>query len=334
MGRIFIIAEAGVNHGGSLDTAKRMVDAAKKAGADAVKFQTFKAESMVSRYAAKADYQKKATGKARSQLEMLKKLELGPGEHRALAGYCRVKGIMFMSAPFDADSIDLLSDMALKIFKIPSGEITNLPYLRKIGGLGKRVILSTGMSDMKEVASALGILIKEGTRRSDITVLQCNSGYPTPYRDANLLAMLAMKDALGVDTGYSDHTPGIEVAIAAAALGASVIEKHFTLDKNMPGPDHRSSLEPDELSAMVRAIRNIEKALGSGVKRPSVSELKNRAVIRKSVVASRDINAGEFFSADNITVKRPGTGISPMAWAGVIGKKAPRSYRKDAVIKL
>ena len=332
--KTFIIAEAGVNHNGDLMTAKRLVDAASGAGADAVKFQTFRTEGLVSRYAKKAEYQTMTTGGNGTQYEMIKKLELDANAHKELAGYCGKKGIMFLSTAFDPDSIDLLESLGLGIFKIPSGEITNLPYLRKIGRIGKKVILSTGMADMIEINEALYVLIEAGTTKDNITVLHCNTEYPTPVEDVNLLAMLSIKEAFGVRVGYSDHTTGLEVPVAAVALGASVIEKHLTLDKNMSGPDHRASLEPHEFRAMVDAIRNIEKALGDGIKRPSPSELKNRAVVRKSIVAARNIKKGEPLSEELITTKRPGTGLSPMEWDRVLGKKASRDYEADALIEV
>lgn len=334
MRKVFIIAEAGVNHNGSLKIAKKLVDAAADSGADAVKFQTFNAESLVSKYAPKAGYQKISTGKRESQLEMIKRLELGLNAHKELLWYCRKKRVIFLSSPFDLDSIDILAALGLRIFKIPSGEITNLPYLRKIGSLRKEIIMSTGMADLKEIKDALDILLISGTKKENITVLHCNTEYPTPFEDANLSAMLKMRVELGVRVGYSDHTLGIEVAIAAAALGASVIEKHFTLDKKMTGPDHRASLEPKELKAMIQAIRNIEKALGTGVKRPSVSEIKNMSVVRKSVIAAKEIKKGEKFTARNICVKRPGTGLSPMLWDRVINKKAKKYFHKDEMVIL
>lgn len=332
--RVFIIAEAGVNHNGSLSLAKKMIDEAAKAGADAVKFQTFKASLLASRAAPKASYQKKTTLKSESQLEMLRKLELSPHAHVELINRCRERGVMFLSTPFDLQSVELLRAMGLRIFKIPSGEITNLPYLRKIGSLKKKIILSTGMSYMKEVKEAIEVLTASGTRKPDITVLHANTEYPTPMEDANLRAMLSMKDTLQVRVGYSDHTRGIEVPIAAAALGAEVIEKHFTLDRDMEGPDHKASLEPHELREMISAIRNIEKALGDGVKRPTRSERKNMAIARKSIVAGRDIGKGETFTPENLTTKRPGTGISPMLWDKVIGRRARRDYKADEVIRL
>ena len=332
--KTYIIAEAGVNHNGSLDLAKKMIDAAVEAGVDAVKFQTFKAEKVVSRYAPKAEYQKQATDKTESQLDMLRKLELDKVAHEELLACCRSRNIQFLSTPFDLESIDLLSKLGLEIFKIPSGEITNLPYLRKIGALKKEIILSTGMSDLCEIEDALDILQAAGTRIDDITVLHCNTEYPSPYNDVNLRAMLTIGNAFGVKVGYSDHTPGIEIAVAAVALGAVVIEKHFTLNRNMPGPDHQASLEPDELQEMVRSVRHIERALGVGVKKASPSELQNRDVARKSIVAAHDIQAGEVFTEDNITGKRPGTGISLMVWDSVIGKSAPRAFKFDEMIEL
>ncbi len=330
--KTFIIAEAGVNHNGDMQTAMRLVDAAADSGADAVKFQTFKAEDLASSYAPKAAYQTAATAADERQYEMLRRLELGAGAFRELAGYSRERGIVFLSAAFDLDSIDLLNELGLEIFKIPSGEITNLPYLRKMGSSGKKIIMSTGMADLGEIEDALDVLTGAGTPRNDITVLHCNTEYPTPFEDVNLSAMQAIREAFKVKVGYSDHTAGIEVAVAAVALGASVIEKHFTLDKDMPGPDHRASLEPHELKAMVRAVRNIEKALGDGIKRPAPSEKKNRAAARKSIVASKDIKKGEILSEGVITAKRPGTGISPMEWDMVIGKRADRDFKRDELI--
>jgi len=332
--KTFIIAEAGVNHNGSLDLAKKMIDVAVEAGADAVKFQTFKAERVVSRYAQKAEYQKETTTAGESQLEMIKKLELDPAAYQELMAYCARENIRFLSTPFDLESIDLLNELGLDIFKIPSGEITNLPYLRKIGALKKEIILSTGMADLGEIEDALDVLTGAGTKLKDITVLHCNTEYPTPMQDVNLKAMQTIKFAFpGIHIGYSDHTLGIEVPIVAVAMGATIIEKHFTLDKNMTGPDHKASLEPDELKAMVHAIRNIEKALGSSIKKPSPSELKNMRIARKSIVAACDIGKGELFTEENLTVKRPGTGISPMRWDEVIGKVAKMDYNIDDPIK-
>lgn len=328
----FIIAEAGINHNGSLQTAKKLVDVAVDAGVDAVKFQTFKAEKIISRYAPKAEYQKKTTDADESQFDMIKKLELNKDAHKELMDYCIDKGIIFLSTPFDIESIDLLCKLGLKIFKIPSGEITNLPYLRKVGGLKKRIILSTGMADMGEIEDALDILIQAGTQKENITVLHCNTEYSTPLEDVNLLAMLTIKETFKVEVGYSDHTLGIEIPIAAVALGASMIEKHFTLDKNMEGPDHKASLEPHELKAMVHAIRNVEKALGNGIKKPSASETKNRHIVRKSIVAAREIKRGEMLSEETLAVKRPGNGISPSEWNRVIGRRAIKGFKKDEMI--
>lgn len=334
MTKTFVIAEAGVNHNGSLEVAKKLVDVAADAGADAVKFQTFKADNLVSKTAQKADYQKQTTAEDESQYEMIKKLELDEDAHRALINYCNEKSIMFLSTPFDHDSIDLLNGFGMPIFKIPSGEITNLPYLRHIGGLDKEVILSTGMADLGEVEDALNVLIGEGILKEKITVLHATTEYPCPIDEVNLLAMQTMHNAFGVKVGYSDHTQGIEVPIAAVAMGASVIEKHFTLDRAMEGPDHKASLEPDELRAMVRAIRNIDQAIGDGIKKASKSEAKNIPISRKSIVAARPIKAGEVFTPENLAVKRPGAGINPMRWDEIIGQVAQRDYFPDEVLKL
>lgn len=329
---VFIIAEAGVNHNGSLEAAIEMVDAAADAGADAVKFQTFRAERVVTRRAEKAAYQMNAND-YETQLEMLRRYELDRRAHILLIERCRERGIRFLSTPFDLESIDLLSELGLDIFKLPSGEITNLPYLRKIGRLGKKVLLSTGMSGMGEVKAAIEALAASGTPKERITALHCNTEYPTPMEDANLRAMEAMRDALGVKVGYSDHTPGIEAALAAAALGAEVVEKHFTLDKGMDGPDHMASLEPGELKAMVLSIRKVEKALGEAVKRPSQSEAANIAALRKSIVAARAIKKGEAFSEEDLAAKRPGNGISPMLWDKVVGARAGRDFAPDEPIE-
>jgi len=329
---VFIIAEAGVNHNGSLETAKKLIDVAKKASANAVKFQTFKTENLVSKSAQKAEYQKQNTDNKESQFEMIKKLELDVDAHTKLIKYAQEKEIMFLSTPFDLDSIDLLDSLNLPIFKIPSGEITNLPYLRKIGALKKRVILSTGMSTMKEISEALDILINAGTKKDDICVLHANTEYPTPMEDVNLNAMLSIGKEFDIEYGYSDHTLGIEVDIAAVAMGASVIEKHFTLDKTMSGPDHKASLEPDELIAMVRAIRNIEIALGSDIKTPSKSESKNINISRKSLVAACNIKKGDTFTSSNVTAKRPANGISPMMWDKVLGSTSEKNYKEDELI--
>ncbi|CUU69031.1 general stress protein 14 (GSP14) [Campylobacter hyointestinalis] len=332
MNKVFIIAEAGVNHNGSLELAKKLIDEAVVAGADAVKFQTFKAELCISKNADKAEYQKQTTDKNESQFDMIKKLELNEYAHTELIKYCKIKNIMFLSTPFDLQSVDLLNGFGLEIFKIPSGEITNLPYLRKIASLNKKVILSTGMANLGEIEAALEILTKNGTAKENITILHANTEYPTPFRDVNLKAMLTIRGAFGVKVGYSDHTPGIEVPIAAVALGATVIEKHFTLDKTMPGPDHKASLEPSELQSMVKAIRNIEIALGDGIKKASSSESKNKPIARKSIVAKCDIKKGDLFSESNLTIKRPGSGISPMRWDEVIGLRATRDYKEDELI--
>ena len=332
MSKVFIIAEAGVNHNGSLEIAKKLIDVASEAGADAVKFQTFKAEKLLSKNAQKAAYQKENTDTKESQFDMIKKLELDLGTHQELIEYCKTKNIMFLSTPFDLDSVDMLNDLGLVIFKIPSGEITNLPYLRKIGSLNRRVVLSTGMATMDEVGDALAVLINAGTLKENITVLHANTMYPTPMEDVNLKAMITIGKTFGIAYGYSDHTLGIEVDIAAVAMGASVIEKHFTLDKTMQGPDHKASLEPVELKMMIKAIRNIEKALGNGIKEPSKSEKPNMLVARKSIVAAIPIAKGEIFTEKNIAIKRPGTGINPMKWDEVLGTTASKNYLKDEQI--
>jgi N,N'-diacetyllegionaminate synthase len=329
---VFIIAEAGVNHNGSVDLAKRLIDVASISGADAVKFQTFKAERLVSKNAQKADYQKQTTDASESQFDMIKKLELDVQTHKELIAYCQSQSIMFLSTPFDHESIDMLSGLGLQIFKIPSGEITNLPYLRHVGSLGKHIVLSTGMSNIGEVGDALNILINAGTSKDNITVLHANTMYPTPMEDVNLNAMLTIQKEFGVAIGYSDHTLGIEVDIAAVAMGASCIEKHFTLDKKMCGPDHKASLEPEELKAMISSIRNIEKALGNGKKNPSPSESVNIDIVRKSIVANQIIKKGDLLTNENITVKRPGGGMSPMQWDEVIGTTASKDYNADELI--
>lgn len=332
MSRIFIIAEAGVNHNGDIEIAKKLVDAAAEAGADAVKFQTFQAEALVSRDAKKAAYQMETTGREESQYDMLKKLELLPDMHEQLIARCREKNIMFLSTPFDVDSLHYLIQCGLEIIKVPSGEVTNYPYLREVGRCGKRVIISSGMCTLAEIKEAVAVLREYGS--SHVTVLHCNTEYPTPYRDVNLRAMTTLAKELGVPAGYSDHTQGIEIPIAAAALGAVVIEKHFTLDRTMEGPDHKASLEPTELRAMVEAVRNIESALGDGVKRPSESEKKNTEIARKSIVAKCFIRAGERLTEDNLTTKRPGSGISPMRWNEVVGKTAVRDFAQDELIEV
>ncbi|MDP2939778.1 MAG: N-acetylneuraminate synthase [Candidatus Omnitrophota bacterium] len=332
--KVFIIAEAGVNHNGSLVIATRLVDAAEKSGVDAIKFQTFRVENIATINSPKAAYQKKTSRDMQSQFEMLKKLQLNINAHRKLIDYCKKKKIMFLSSAFDLESIDLLRHLGQQLFKIPSGEITNLPLLRKIGGLKKKIILSTGMATLDEIKNTLAVLIKAGTKKEDITVLHCNTEYPTSMEDVNLRAMLSMRDIFKVNVGYSDHTLGIEVPIAAVALGASVIEKHFTLKRNMKGPDHKASLEPKELKQMVNSIRNIEKALGNRIKRPSKSEIKNRDIVRKSIVAAKSIKKGERFDEINITVKRPARGISPMKWDEVIGLRARKDFKEDELIKI
>ena len=329
---VFIIAEAGVNHNGSIDLAKKLIDVASASGADAVKFQTFKADNLVTKNAKKAIYQKDTTNIKESQFNMLKKLELNIEAHKELILYCNSKKIIFLSSPFDHESIELLKDLDLEILKIPSGEITNLPYLRHIGKLDKKIILSTGMSTIDEVKNALSILINSGTKKNKITVLHANTEYPTPMEDVNLRAMVTIGKELDVNFGYSDHTLGIEVDIAAVAMGASCIEKHFTLDCNMEGPDHKASLEPSQLKAMVKAIRNIEKALGSSIKKPSKSELLNIKIVRKSIVAKTKIKKGEILTQQNLSVKRPGRGISPMKWDDVVGTKSTKDYNEDEPI--
>lgn len=332
MSNTFIIAEAGVNHNGSIELAKKLVDAAVEAGVDAVKFQTFKSEKLVCRNAEKAKYQKDTTVKNETQLEMLKKLELNEESHKILIDYCNKKGILFLSTPFDLDSIDFLFNLGIRIFKIPSGEITNYPYLKKVAKLKKKVILSTGMSTLTEIEDAVKILRKYGT--SDITVLHCNTEYPTPMSDVNLNVLKTIKENLNINVGYSDHTLGIEIPIAAVALGATVIEKHFTLDNSMEGPDHKASLNPKELKRMVTAIRNIESAMGNGIKKPSNSEYKNIGIVRKSIVANTSIKKGEVFTEENLCCKRPGTGISPMKWDEIIGKTAVRDFDEDEMIEI
>jgi N,N'-diacetyllegionaminate synthase len=330
---VFIIAEAGVNHNGSIDLAKKLIDVASNAGADAVKFQTFKAKNLVSKNAQKAEYQKKTTDTKESQFDMLKKLELDAATHKKLISHCESKRIIFLSSPFDLDSIKLLKDLNLEIFKIPSGEITNLPYLREIGKLNKNVILSTGMAHMSEIKDAIDILLDAGTKKDNITILHANTMYPTPMEDVNLRAMKAIGETFDMAFGYSDHTLGIEVDIAAVAMGASCIEKHFTLDKSMSGPDHKASLQPDELRAMVKAIRNIEVALGSAIKKPSKSELQNIKIARKSIVAKKIIKQGDVLSDDNLAIKRPGNGMSPLRWDEIIGTIATCNYNENDLIE-
>lgn len=331
-----IIAEAGVNHNGSIDIAKQLVDKAVEAGVDIIKFQTFKVEKLVSKTAKQADYQKKNIGNNAddSQYNMLKKLELSEQNHQELMDYCKEKGIKFFSTAFDLESIDYLHSLNFGLWKIPSGEITNYPYIKKIALYREPVILSTGMCEMDDISAAMNVLCKNGVSRNQITILHCNTEYPTPYEDVNLLAMQQIKDEYKVKVGYSDHTKGIEVPIAAVALGATVVEKHFTLDRNMEGPDHKASLEPDELKAMVSAIRHIEQALGEGHKHISESERKNMVIARKSIVAACPIKKGEMLTEQNLTVKRPGTGLSPMRWEEVIGTNAIRDFNEEDLIAL
>tara|TARA_Y100001980_G_C14556714_1_gene349566 strand:+ start:8372 stop:9388 length:1017 start_codon:yes stop_codon:yes gene_type:complete len=328
-----IIAEAGVNHNGSIKIAKKMIDIAAKAGADYVKFQTFKANLLVTKNALKANYQKRLSdNKNESQFNMLHKLELSYQDHVNLIKHSKKRRIKFLSTPFDNESVELLSKLRMKIFKIPSGEITNLPYLRKIGSLGKPIILSTGMSELDEVKNALNIILKAGSRLGDIIVMHCNTDYPTRMQDVNLKAMLTLRDQLGVSVGYSDHTLGIEVPIAAAAMGAKVIEKHFTLDRSMKGPDHAASIDPVGLKNMIGSIRNVSMALGSGIKAPTKSELENITTVRKSILAKVEIKKGQIFSEKNLTVKRPADGLSPMEWDNLIGKISNRTYKVDEPI--
>ena len=329
---VYIIAEAGVNHNGSLELALRMVDEAQKAGADCIKFQTFKSENLVAPSAAMASYQKKNTQKETSQLEMLRSLELSYDDFECLQAYCRKKGITFLSTPFDMESVAFLDKLDVPFWKIPSGEITNLPYLRAIAGTGRPVVMSTGMCTMEDIESALAVLRQNGVE--EIALLHCNTEYPTPYTDVNLLAMDTLKKCFGVPVGYSDHSLGITVPVAAAARGAIIIEKHFTLDKNMAGPDHKASVDPDELAAMVQAIRTVERCLGCADKKPTESEKKNMAIARKSIVAAKPIRKGEVFTEENLNVKRPGMGISPMRWDEVIGRVAVRDFAADELIEL
>ncbi|PJZ58136.1 N-acetylneuraminate synthase [Leptospira barantonii] len=332
--KTLIIAEAGVNHNGDINLALKLIDAASDAGADVVKFQTFEAKRLATKSAKKADYQSATTGSEESQFEMLKKLELSKKDHEILIQRCNEKKIEFFSTAFDLQSLSFLEGLNLSRYKIPSGEITNLPYIRKIGASGRPIILSSGMSTLAEIESAIFVLEKAGTKRENITVLHCNTEYPTPFSDVNLLAMRSIADSFKVKVGYSDHTSGIEVSIAAVALGASVIEKHFTLDRTLPGPDHKASLEPEELKTMIRSIRNIEQSLGDGIKRPSQSESKNISIARKSLVAAQPIRSGEIFSYENLTTKRPGNGISPMRLDEIVGLKAHRDFTEDELIDL
>ena len=332
---VLIIAEAGVNHNGSLDLAKQLIDKAVEAGVDIIKFQTFRSEKLVSKVAKQAEYQQRNIGKKdEGQLDMLKKLELSQTDHEELISYCNVKGIRFFSTAFDMDSIEYLHSLNMGLWKIPSGEITNYPYLCKIAQYQEPVILSTGMCELADIEAALNVLLQFGVSKEQIAILHCNTEYPTSFADVNLKAMLEIGEKFGVQIGYSDHTKGIEVPIAAVALGATVIEKHFTLDKNMEGPDHKASLEPDELKAMVCAIRNIEQALGSGHKKISESERKNIEIARKSIVAACPIKVGELLTEENLTVKRPGNGINPMRWNEVVGTRAVQNYNEEDPIEL
>lgn len=333
--KTIVIAEAGVNHNGDMKMARELIRVAARAGADYVKFQTFRADALVSASAPKADYQKATTDAGESQHEMIARLELSREDHNVLIEECRKQGITFFSTGFDEQSVDLLVDLGIDLIKLPSGEITNLPLLRHVASKRLPIILSTGMATLGEIEAAIEVLEAGGVSRSGITVLHCNTEYPTPMNDVNLTAMVNIRSALGAEVGYSDHTMGTEVSIAAVALGAKVIEKHFTLDRHLPGPDHLASLEPEELVAMVQSIRNIEQAIsGDGIKRPSASEHKNKGIARKSIVARRDIANGEIFSADNLTTKRPGTGVSPMRWDDVVGTRAPRAFAADELIAL
>lgn len=334
MRKVLIIAEAGVNHNGDITLAKKLIDVAAEAKVDYVKFQTFIPEKLVSKYSEKADYQKRSTDASESQLEMIKKLALNKAQHIELINYARTKNISFLSTAFDLESIDLLVELGIEIGKVPSGEITNLPYLIKVAKSFKKIILSTGMCTMCEISEALVVLVNAGVKKENITILHCNTEYPTPMQDVNLLAMQTIRNEFGIEVGYSDHTLGIEVPIAAVAMKATVIEKHFTLDKNLHGPDHKASLSPEELKQMVIAIRNIELALGSEDKIPSQSEIKNMAIARKSIVAAKKISKGELFTETNLTTKRPGSGISPMRWYEVIGKQATKDYNEDELIQL
>lgn len=332
--KTIIIAEAGVNHNGDLKIAEELIQVAAKAGADFVKFQTFQSNSISSKLAGRAEYQKANMKEDGSQISMLKKLELNFEMHQHLIQVCKQNKIQFLSTAFDLPSIDLLIQLGIKLWKIPSGEITNYPYLKKIGSLNGEVILSTGMSNLGEIEAALSVLENAGTKRENITVLHCTTEYPAPMNEVNLRAMLAIQNAFGVKVGYSDHTVGIEISLAAVALGANMIEKHFTLDRNLPGPDHKASLEPNELNALVSGIRNIELALGDGVKKPFPSEIRNMTIARKSLIAKENIRKGEIFTEQNVTTKRPGNGISPMRWDEVMGKTASKDFLEDELIEI
>jgi N,N'-diacetyllegionaminate synthase len=330
--KVRIIAEAGVNHNGDFYRAKEMIDVAASCGADYVKFQSFSAEKLVTKFAPKAPYQVSEMQKNESQFQMLERLELSEEQIVQLKLHANMRSIGFLSTAFDIENLKLLDSMGQNIFKIPSGEINNLPYLRQVGNLGKPIIMSTGMASLEEVETALNVLLEVGAKKEDITILHCTSAYPAPYKDVNLLAMQTMRSRFGVAVGYSDHTLGTEVAIAAVAMGAKVIEKHFTLDKELPGPDHKSSLEPEELHSMIKAIRHIEISLGDGIKRLTSSEKMNVKISRKSIVARKRIEKGSVFTESLLTTKRPGTGISPMRWDSLIGRKASRNYEIDELI--
>ena len=332
--KIIIIGEAGVNHNGNVKKAKQLIDIASKAGVDIIKFQTFSTERLVTKFAKKATYQKNIKNPQQSQYRMLKALELSRNDHYVLKKYCKKKKIEFLSTAFDNESVLFLNKLKIKRFKIPSGEITNIPYLKYIGKFNKPIIMSTGMSTLLDIKKALNILFKAGAKKKYITLLHCNTEYPTPKKNVNLKAMLTLKNYFGLKIGYSDHTLGIEIPIAAAALGAKVIEKHFTFNRNQVGPDHKTSLEPKELETMVKSIRNVEEALGNGIKKPSKKELQNMSAVRKSIVALKNIKKGEKFSENNLTLKRPGNGISPIKFYKIIGKNAKKSFLKDELIKI
>jgi N,N'-diacetyllegionaminate synthase len=334
MKKTFIIAEAGVNHNGSLELAKKLIDIAVESGCDCIKFQTFIAENVLLKSTEKAPYQKQTTGTIETQFEMIKKLELSESMHIQLIDYCKKRNILFLSTPFDESSVELLARLGMQKFKIPSGEITNYPYLKRIGKLCKDIILSTGNSSIEEIEAAIDVIVQGGTSKEHIVLLHCTSEYPAPYEDVNLSAMQTLKNKFGLAIGYSDHTLGIEVSVAAVALGAVVLEKHFTVDKTLEGPDHRASLEPLELKRMVQAIRNTEIAIGDGIKKPMPSEIKNQLVARKSIVAKKNIEKGEKFSENNLTTKRPATGISPMRWEEVLTHCAAKDYKKDDFIEI
>lgn len=334
-GRALIIAEAGVNHNGDIALAKKLIEVAARAGVDMVKFQMFDADSLVTQSAEKAGYQKKYTDANETQFQMLKKLEFKEAfAYQELIKCSKVNGVGFLLSVFDQDNLWRLVDLDLSLYKIPSGELTNLPYLRQIGAMGKPIIMSAGMATMCEIGDAINVLLEQGLAKEKITILHCNTEYPTPMIDVNLNAMLSIRDQLGIAVGYSDHTLGIEIPVAAVAVGATVVEKHFTLDKKLPGPDHAASLDPCELKEMTRAIRNVECAFGDGIKRPSTSEIKNKSVVRKSLVAATNITAGDVFTKENLRVKRPGNGISPMRWDEVLGKQAQRDFVRDEQIEL